>query len=162
MPKVFTMFKLGQCSTPKDPHVTHRYFGEMDIEQVRLLLDVLNVHFYEKPFKAFKCTFDRTRYFTNITRPEKPLRVLLPLHDGKFRKSLRMSLDAFFPLADFSIPENERHSFPFCPHVTSESISAPLYAMVEDYWVVADGKAIWSATNHAKVIKDARNKTHAR
>lgn len=109
-----------------DLHITHKYFGKLDKNQILEVCSILDDWFSKYPFEEFSIKFDEEAFFGK----ENDVRVLtfgsLPKPDWKhFRIALRDKFSKF-----------RKDDFPYCPHVTTNEkiIDKPIvgYAFIHN------------------------------
>lgn len=91
---------------PNDLHCTHKFMGDLDKDQEKLVKAVLDGYFKLKPFKKFKAKFDKEEFFGE----SEDVRVITTSDSkDKFHLELR---DMLNPLRE--------DDFDYNPHVTCD------------------------------------------
>jgi len=105
----WTAFMFEDTPNPNDLHVTHKYLGKLESDQIKETLSIMDAYFKKKKFKPFQMVFDKEEWFGD----EKDTRVLrptdLPDKDKQevFMLDLKSQLDEKIKKDDY--PEYKPH-----------------------------------------------------
>jgi 2'-5' RNA ligase len=106
-PKFWTCFYY-EGHHPDLLHCTHKYFGDLNKNEISVVTRILDNHFENNPFKSFKVNFGKEEMFGQ----DKDVRVLVPTDNKNYDKFL-------IPLRDklnkFKTDDYDKYR----PHVTT-------------------------------------------